>query len=186
MEPIVKINIDYNRITQIFSTAESDGRKSLFEYETYHRRFRPCRATWGKTNPFSPPTVLPYSCPNLPGTAPNPSSALSMPAACMNPWPRSWKKAACRFSAPAMRRLRHWPNTRATGCGWQNSKKKQDSNVSRQAAKLAKKAIKKNQSLREKSHKLLFVILLSRFWFPRRRMGTRKQLNYRRVGCAHQ
>jgi acyl-CoA synthetase (NDP forming) len=31
----MKINIDYNRITQIFSTAESDGRKGLFEYETY-------------------------------------------------------------------------------------------------------------------------------------------------------
>jgi acyl-CoA synthetase (NDP forming) len=32
----VKIDIDYDRITQIFSTAESDGRQSLFEYETYH------------------------------------------------------------------------------------------------------------------------------------------------------
>jgi len=31
----MKINIDYDRITQIFSIAESDGRKSLFEYETY-------------------------------------------------------------------------------------------------------------------------------------------------------
>ncbi len=31
----MKINIDYDRITQIFSIAESDGRESLFEYETY-------------------------------------------------------------------------------------------------------------------------------------------------------